>query len=1034
VRAARVNRRCLRFSPIVLALGLRVGVGSSVFAQPQSPPQEQRIFQMIHTAWTARDGAPQSINTLAQTPDGTLWLGTRDGLYSFDGITFSVFQPVSGSLPRKNVNYLLAAKDGSLWVFGGTISPTRIKDGVATTFNRVENRTFPSLTSAQQSADGTMWATLNSRELVRLGSDDIWHVVAGPKPNSKILGPLFIDSSDTQWLIADEMLYRRFRGEVTFASTGLPVYECYRFEEGEDHSIWIVSSGPTGVKFAQPVGQPPIVGLMHVDRLGKRLPNPRTHDDVNDVVAADDGSVWLSHVEGGLQRLRALEMTTKSARVNADPPDLFGVNDGLTNTGFRALLRDLDGDIWVAGGRGLDRFQRATMLPVVENAIGGWWSVCASPQGDVWLAVMDGYRAVLRGGRLTRLKDHENISSILCSKDGTVLLLDAEFGIAKIRSGQIEPLPLLPAHGRYWERYKFSSVVVLPDHRLIASTIGSTENRLWSYQHGSWRVFQPTKGIARIRAMMLDRDGNLYLGSQDTVIELRAPGFTQQSWARLPIGAIAGFSATSHGVFAFGENGIAFEANHVFRMLAFSDPGLAISVTGLVEDQEGNIWINGSRAIARIASWEIAAAVSEQSHRIVAREFHEGDYKGSDIFAYSRNSAQINPQGRLWFPTANGVIYIDPHNIDRSSRSPTLSLRSIMADGRPLPANRNLPPGIKTLNVRYFGLYLSNPSGVVYRYKLGGSDTSWQEVGSRTEAVYTHLRPGEYDFQVEASNGDGVWTAPFDSTPFRILPAFYQTWWFEGLYVIAGILLLWLGLTARVRFVAAGIRRRAEERADERIRIARELHDTLLQGVQGLLLSFHAAASKVPTDHESKKALERALATADRIILEGRDRVNRLRSERLTDGELESSIETVADDLTGLSKIDFALERTGTRQALNPEIVDEIYYIVREALTNSFHHSGASQVVVAFDYGKQQFSIICRDNGRGFDTHGLQESSTKGHWGLRGMAERAERIGATFDYTSVPGDGVETRLALPASRAYVRAFGIKAIFHEPNRN
>jgi signal transduction histidine kinase len=989
---------------------------------------------MIHTAWTARDGAPQSINTLAQTPDGTLWLGTRDGLYSFDGITFSVFQPVSGSLPRKNVNYLFVAKDGSLWVFGGTIQPTRIRDGAAMTFNHVEDRTFPSLTGVQQSTDGTMWATLNSRELVRLGADDAWHVVAGPKPNSNILGPLFIDSSDTQWLIADDMLYRRFRGEETFASTGIPVYECFGFKEGQDHSIWIVSSGPSGFKPARPVGQPPIVGLMHVDRLGKRLPNPGTHDDVNALVAADDGSVWLSHGESGLQRLRAWEMNSNPPKGNAYPPDLFDAKDGLTTTGFRALLRDHDGNIWVAGGRGLDRFQRAIMVPAVKNAIGGWWSVCASPKGDVWLAVMDGYRAVLRGSRLTRLKDRENTSSILCSKDGTVLLLEADSGIAEIRNGHIDRLPLLPAHGRYWERYKFSSVVVLPDHQLIASTIGSAENRIWTCQHGTWKVFPPTASITRVRAMMLDRDDNLYLGSQDTVILLRAPGFAQQSWARVPIGAIEGFSETRFGTFAFGENGIALEGKNGFRMLAFSDPGLATSVTGLVEDREGNIWINGSRAIARIASSEIAAAISDQSHHIVASQFQEGDYKGSDIFAYSRNSAQIDPQGRLWFPTANGAITIDPHNVDRLSRPPTLSIRSITADGRRLPASGSFPPRIETLDVSYFGLNLSNPAGVVYRYMLEGSDTGWQNVGTRAEAVYTHLRPGSYIFHVEASNGDGIWTPPFNSAPFRILPAFYQTFWFEGLCVVAFMLLLWLGLTARLKFVASGIRQRAEERADERIRIARELHDTLLQGIQGLLLSFHAAASKVSGDHESKKALERALALADRVILDGRDRVNLLRSEHLTNGELEPSIETIADDLTGLSKIDFALERTGKRQALNPEFVDEVYYIVREALINSFRHSGASQITVSLDYGEQQFSIVCRDNGRGFDTYEVQESTARGHWGLRGMAERAEKIGANFDYESAPGEGVKIRLVLPASQAYIRAFGFKAIFNRCNWN
>jgi len=1033
MEACSSNWRRFRSWPVVLALGFRIGAGSSAFAQGQSHPQDQRIFQMIHTAWTSRDGAPQSINDLVQTPDGTLWLAARDGLYNFDGISFSAFDPISGSMPRKNVQTLFVTKDGSLWAFGRATQPTRIRDGVATVFNRVDHGTFQSLASVQQSADGTTWGIVNAKDLVRLGSDGVWHVVAGPKSKSDTLGRLFIDSSDTQWLIADDMLYRRSRGEDKFISTGLPVYGSMGYKEGQDHSVWIVSSGPSRPE--RPAGQPPIVALMHVDRLGRRLPNPLARDDdVNDAVVASDGSVWVSHVEGGLQRLRDWEINAKPQRGTEDPPDVFDVSDGLTTTGFRELFRDRDGDIWAAGGRGLDRFQPSTMVPAVKDAIGGWWSVCASPDGDVWLAIVDGYRAVFWGDRLTRLKDYTDIHSILCGKDGKVRLLTGK-GIAEIQNGGIKQLPLLPAHGHYWTNYVFSNIVILPDHRLIASTLGPTEIRLWIYHERRWSLFLPASGITQIRAMMLAHDGNLYLGAEEgQIIALQVPNFgVLFSW-HSAIGKLEGFSETSYGVFAFGENGIALERDHVFRMLSFSDSNLATSVTGLVEDREGNIWINGSRAIARIASAEIAAAVSQPSHPVVAREFREGDYRGSDIFTFSRNSAQIDTQGRLWFPTANGVIYIDPHHIDRPSHSPTLSIRSIAADGRTLPTTGNFPPRVETLNVRYFGLNLSNPAGVVYRYKLRGSGTGWQEVGRRTEAVYTHLRPGEYVFQVEASNGDGIWTAPINSAPFRILPAFYQTWWFEGLCVVAGMLLLWLGLTVRVGFVAAGIRRRAEERADERIRIARELHDTLLQGVQGLLLSFHAAASKVPADHESKKALERALVTADRIILEGRDRVNRLRSERLTNGDLESSIETVADDLTALSKIDFALERTGTRQELNPAIVDEIYYIVREALTNSFHHSGASQVVVAFDYGKQQFSIICRDNGRGFDTHELQESSTKGHWGLRGMAERAERIDATFDYTSVLGGGVQIRLAVPASQAYVRAFGIKAIFHQRSQH
>jgi signal transduction histidine kinase len=230
---------------------------------------------------------------------------------------------------------------------------------------------------------------------------------------------------------------------------------------------------------------------------------------------------------------------------------------------------------------------------------------------------------------------------------------------------------------------------------------------------------------------------------------------------------------------------------------------------------------------------------------------------------------------------------------------------------------------------------------------------------------------------------------------------------------------VWAAVSLRIRYVSSAIRIRAEERADERIRIARELHDTLLQGVQGLLLSFHVADQRVPADHESKRALEKALTTADRIILEGRNRVTRLRSENLTDTELKPSIERVAADLNSIATINFAVERRGGSDTLQSHVVDEIFCIAREALTNAFRHSEASRIVVELDYQKREFRMTCRDNGRGFDADALL-ASPNGHWGLRGMAERAEKIGANFSYTTGAEEGTEVHVVVPARRAYVR--------------
>ena len=435
--------------------------------------------------------------------------------------------------------------------------------------------------------------------------------------------------------------------------------------------------------------------------------------------------------------------------------------------------------------------------------------------------------------------------------------------------------------------------------------------------------------------------------------------------------------------------------------------------------------------MVRIPAAEVRTALADPAHSISSANFQEGDFVGPDMPLLFRHSADIDKGGRLWFSTLNGVVSVDPDRLAAPPHPPRLSIRSIVADGHEMDASATFPPDTHALDIKYFGLDLSDPRRVVYRYRLEGpdaSDSSWQDVGSRTEAAYSHLPSGSYKFQVMASNGNDIWTQPVSSAIFRILPHFYQRPWVRGLFGLAGVLLAWTTISLRLRYVSAAIRMRAEERADERVRIARELHDTLLQGVQGLLLNFHVAAEKVPADHMSKKALEKALTTADRIIVEGRNRVSRLRADNLNDAELKPLIEGVAANFNSVRSIDFAVERRGGSDILHSHVVDEIFCIAREALTNAFRHSEASRMVIELDYQKREFRMSCRDNGRGFDAVAVGANVTNGHWGLRGMAERAERIGANFACTSNANQGTEIQVRVPARLAYARSGRLGQLF------
>jgi signal transduction histidine kinase len=408
-----------------------------------------------------------------------------------------------------------------------------------------------------------------------------------------------------------------------------------------------------------------------------------------------------------------------------------------------------------------------------------------------------------------------------------------------------------------------------------------------------------------------------------------------------------------------------------------------------------------------------------ESMRWKSEVIREGEFTQTGGTRNPMQSAARDSTGRLWFAMANGVVSLDPEHVHTTSRPPIITIRSISADGHPPGREGTFPPKPQTLTIKYLGVNLSNPEKVVYRYRLDGLDDTWQEVGARSEAIYPHLHPGKFTFRVSASNGDGIWGEAVSAQPFTVLPRFDQTWWFVAVYGLAGIGVLWLILTLRVRYVTANIRVRAEERADERIRIARDLHDTLLQGVQGLLLTFDIVGQKLSADEESRKMLERALSAADRIIVEGRNRVKSLRSEHTTHSELLSSLENVGADLNVDGGIVYRVSQQGNSRTLQAHVVDEVFYIAREAITNAFRHANASKIEVCLNYSSTCFGLLCMDNGHGFEATREQQVSTRAHWGLRGMAERAERIKGRFTCSSAK-TGTEIRVEVPARSAYRR--------------
>jgi signal transduction histidine kinase len=342
----------------------------------------------------------------------------------------------------------------------------------------------------------------------------------------------------------------------------------------------------------------------------------------------------------------------------------------------------------------------------------------------------------------------------------------------------------------------------------------------------------------------------------------------------------------------------------------------------------------------------------------------------------------------------------------------------------PPASDMPLPPRIRDLEIGYTALSLAAPEKVHFKYMLEGQDRDWREVVNVRQVQYSNLPPLHYRFRVIACNNSGLWNENGDSLEFSIEPAFYQTNGFRALCAAVFLAFLWAAYHFRVRQLHRQFNMRLEGRLEERTRIARELHDTLLQSFQGLMFSFQAARNLLPerTD-DAVRTLDQAIHEGDEAIAEGRDAIQGLRDNPALESNLEELLRAAGKELARSSSAEgeppaFQVTLEGARQPLSPLLQDEVYGIAREILRNAFRHAQASRIEAEIAYDRQFFRLRIRDNGKGIDRNVIEAGSRQGHWGLPGVRERAKRIGAHLKLWSEPGAGTEAELTVPARIAY----------------
>jgi len=1007
-----------------LRLALLLLLTSPLPAQALAPP----LSEFAHSAWTVNEGAPADVWTLARAPAGYLWLGTGLGLYRFDGVRFDRYPLREGQrLPGTNINALLALPDGDVWIglyTGGTV---RLSEGMVTSFGEREGMPAGRVLRLARGSDGALWAAaqyglarFDGQRWQRISSD--WQY---PEAGADYV---FTDSRGVLWVAGLNQLYHLRPGEQRLRATGETISRGAVLAEDLGGRIWITDrlrgtrplpdyAGGAALASAAPAPAPAIQQADHFSAAKQLL-------------FASDGSLWLTQLGVGLLRLRDPAAIARGHSIEArDGLERFSREDGLPSEVPVPLVQTSEGDVWVGTNRGLAslRLQRLQSVPALANAPHKGFVLATLGEGV--LAANSEVALALDPPRTpqsitARPGSGQRLYFAIRGPDGTLWQNDA-LGAWREREGRRERIALGDGRNNYGVR------------AMAADATGGA----WLSVTGGGVFHVGAAGVRREprvesgaeppTVIAVGPGGETWFGYRDEIIVLAGEQVRRYGIADgLLAGQATAIHAGRHAVFVAGESGFArFDGQRFASLSAERDDAFA-HVTGVIETTEGDLWLNGGRGVVQVKAADVDAMFSQIPARLNYRLFNWRDgLPGIAVQASAVPTIVQDERARLWFMTNSGVAWLDPRRVARNEQPPGVEIQSLRVGDRshrPVPG-LSLPPGTRNIVIRYTALTLAAAERARFRYRLEGVDSDWQDADTRREASYANLGDGDYAFRVIAANGDGVWNTQGTELRFSIAPTMVQSRPFALACALTLLLLVWAAYSLRTRAIAARVRLRLEERHSERERIARELHDTLLQSTQGLIVNVQGLASALPAQEPVRSKIEQLLDRADEVVLEARERVRDLRSKAVAGGQLIAALQRTGRELGedcdrrgDKGAVIFRVVSSGTERDLNRSVCDEVYSLAREALLNAFRHGRPQQVEVELAYGASELSLRIRDDGIGIAPSIVEGGSRPGHWGLAGMRERAKRLGGRLGINSRPGAGTEVELRLPASICYAQ--------------
>lgn len=961
-----------------------------------------RLQDYNRTIFTARDGVPAKIDSMLQTADGWIWAVAPSGLYRFDGTRFEPYPVPGQDRPgRSRIASIYPGTHGDLWI------TYTVSGGLSVLHPNGKVEDFAGLYDAYANVhkfawapDGTLWAATGTGVRYFRGTTEIAVGVEAGLPAEQASSILFAPDGRL-WVATSTGIYARAAGAARFEKRGA-VNGYVSLIRAPDGGIWMAAQDEDRVELlSTPAGGRPPVQEPRESRLTSLFDH--------------DGNLWTITCP---QRLCLTRPATIGAQRVLHPAawTAQGHDLPLKDAGRpRAVMEDLAGAIWIASDRTVERLRNSRLAPV---PFGGDDSVSLARDHAGRVLAADGITATAwtltpDGAAADRLHPIQMVSS---SHDGT-LLLAGKRELVRQTLTHAERIAMPP--GRNGAITDLNVLGLQDDGRVIWMV--SVQTGLVGLLDGQWK---PRQAFNLPKQIMLSTpagggriwfacaDGSIYLYDNDRLT--RYDGHL--------VGAATLMDADKDVVIA-GDHGMAVLRGAGFVALSARDPDVLRNVTGIAVTRNGDRWLNGGKGVAhvRASDWQASMQRPATPLRYDLLDALDG-YTGRAALDNRLPSAFADKDDQLWFATTEGVLHGDPRKASLPALLPAVHFTGLLDDGVDIPLGPApvLGPLPHNVNVSYVAPGAGRPETVRYQYRLAGEETRWQDAGLRRTAFYTSIAPGSHRLEVRAANADGVWAAP-SSLAFAVTPTLAQTGWFRCLLGALFAVALYALYRWRVQALAAQFRARLDERVDERNRIARELHDTLLQSVQGLLLKVHGAAARLAHGEPAKALLDDALNQAEGTITEARTRVRDLRGD--DDGlALATLLAAVGRELGDAEGPAFTMHVHGAERPLRGVVAREVFAIGREALVNAFRHAEARTIVVTLDFSPRQLRLQVDDDGSGLPPHATEPGGTPGHWGIAGMQERARAIAAQLTVARGPAAGTRIVMTLPAPLAYaVRA-------------